>query len=56
MLNEYLPKEVKIAGYAEHERMLPYSPTTLKKDKNKLSKQKTGYVTVVNGVLEEVSL
>jgi acyl-CoA synthetase (AMP-forming)/AMP-acid ligase II len=44
-LKEFLPTGLSIEGYAEHKR-LPYSPTTLKKDKNKLSKQKDGYFTV----------
>lgn len=43
-LIDYLPSDVHIVGYASHEGMLPYSPTTLKKDKNKLAKQTTGYV------------
>jgi acyl-CoA synthetase (AMP-forming)/AMP-acid ligase II len=44
-MKEFLPSGLSIEGYAEHKR-LPYSPTTLKKDKNKLSKQKDGYFTV----------
>jgi acyl-CoA synthetase (AMP-forming)/AMP-acid ligase II len=44
-LKAFLPSGLSIEGYAEHKR-LPYSPTTLKKDKNKLSKQKDGYITV----------
>ncbi len=36
-----------IMGYAEHKR-LPYSPTTLKKDKNKLTHQTSGYFKVEN--------
>ncbi len=42
-LKSYLPNGIKIIGYAFHEGMLPYSSTTLKKDKNKLSKQTDGY-------------
>lgn len=41
-VNAKLPEGVVIIGYAEHDGMLPYSPTTLKKDKNKLSKQSFG--------------
>ena len=55
-LKDYLPGELAVFGYAEHEGMLPYSPTTLKKDKNKMSKQTTGYVQVVDGQLRTISL
>ena len=34
--------------------MLPYSPTTLKKDKNKLFKQTSGFYQVREGKLEKV--
>lgn len=53
-LQEYLPEDMEICGYAEHEIMLPYSPTTLKKDKNKLSGQLDGYVQVVDGKISEI--
>ena len=53
-LEEYLPEEIVLYAYAEHDGMLPYSPTTLKKDRNKLSKQSSGYYQVHNGKLEEV--
>ena len=46
---------IQIAAYAEHDIMLPYSPTTLKKDKNKMSKQTTGYIQVVNGKIQAIS-
>ena len=42
---QYEP-EVNLCAYAYHERMLPYSPTTLKKDKNRMSEQNEGYVQV----------
>ena len=48
-LNEFLPNGVVVSAYSEHDGMLPYSPTTLKKDKNKMSKQSSGYIQVVNG-------
>ena len=48
-LKEYLPQFFSVVGYAVHDGMLPYSPTTLKKDKNKLSKQTSGYVQAING-------
>ena len=53
-LQEYLPEELVLYAYAEHDGMLPYSPTTLKKDRNKLSKQHSGYFQVHNGKLKEV--
>lgn len=53
-LNNCLPNDVKISAYCEHETMLPYSPTTLKKDKNKMSQQTTNYVQVIDGKLNEV--
>lgn len=51
MLRDYLPSELNVFGYAEHDGFLPYSPTTLKKDKNRLSKQMNGYLQVVDTVL-----
>jgi len=48
ILINYLPQEIVVYGYCEHKTMLPYSPTTLKKDKNRLSQQTSGFVQVVN--------
>lgn len=56
MLKDYLPGELAVFGYAEHEGMLPYSPTTLKKDKNRLSKQINGYYNNVDGKLVSQSI
>ena len=42
------------APYFVHDSMLPYSPTTLKKDKNRLSKQTDGYVRVVDGEIKNI--
>lgn len=56
LLKDYLPDELSIFGYAEHEGMLPYSPTTLKKDKNKMSKQSTGYMQVIDGHLRTINV
>ena len=53
-MKEYLPSELKVSAYAEHEGMLPYSPTTLKKDKNRMSKQTTDYIQVIDGELTKV--
>ncbi len=54
-VEESFPEGIRIAAYAEHDGMLPYSPTTLKKDKNKMAKQTTGYVRVVDGKLQTIS-
>ena len=54
VLQGFLPDELSVVGYAEHEGMLQYSPTTLKKDKNKLSRQTTEYYQVVDGHLQTV--
>ena len=53
-VEESFPDGIQIAAWSEHDGMLPYSPTTLKKDKNKLSKQTIGYVQVVNDTLQSV--
>ncbi len=44
--------DVKLIAFAVHDRMLPYSQTTLKKDKNKMSKQMDGFVQVVAGKIK----
>ena len=44
--------DVKLIAFAVHDRMLPYSQTTLKKDKNKMSKQMDGFVQVVDGKIK----
>jgi len=51
LLSDYLPQGISIYGYAEHQEMLPYSPTTLKKDKNKLAQQINGFIQVIDGKL-----
>ena len=53
-LKEFLPNGVVVSAYSEHDTMLPYSPTTLKKDKNGMSKQTLGYVQVIDGELKKV--
>jgi len=52
-LKNTLSEGMIIMGYAEHKR-LPYSPTTLKKDKNMLAQQKSGYFKVENGKKVEI--
>ena len=53
-LKDILPENIMILGYAEHETMLPYSQTTLKKDKNKMANQTSGYFQVIDGNLYNV--
>ena len=48
-MKEYLPESFTMVAYSVHDIMLPYSPTTLKKDKNRLSKQTDGYIQVIDG-------
>ena len=55
-LRAELPRDVTILGYAAHEGMLPYSPTTLKKDRNKMAAQKDGYLTVRDGNIVETEI
>jgi len=53
-LSDYLPNDIELSAYAEHDTMLPYSPTTLKKDKNKMSQQTTGYYQLVDGKMYSI--
>ena len=55
-VEESFPDGIRIFAYAEHDGMLPYSPTTLKKDRNRMSQQKNGYVQAVDGKLVEIKL
>jgi long-subunit acyl-CoA synthetase (AMP-forming) len=47
-LESFLPEGIEVSAYSAHKGMLPYSPTTLKKDKNGLSRQYSGYVQVID--------
>ena len=47
-ISEQLPEGIEIAGYTEHKK-IPYSSSTLKKDKNKLARQRDGYFKLMNG-------
>ncbi len=49
--NSVLPNGIVISAYSEHDNMLPYSPTTLKRDKNGMSQQTLGYIQVVDNEL-----
>jgi long-chain acyl-CoA synthetase len=56
-LNEYIRSfdpEINVCAYAVYDVMLPYSPTTLKKDKNKMSKRMDGFVQVIDGQLVNI--
>lgn len=53
-MKEYLLESFSMVAYSIHDIMLPYSPTTLKKDKNKLSKQTDGYIQVIDGQIRNV--
>ena len=55
-LRQVLPEELVLYAYAEHDGMLPYSPTTLKKDKNKMAKQTIGFIQVIDGKLTTIEL
>ena len=51
-LTEYIKQyepSVSLNTFAFHDVMLPYSPTTLKKDKNRMASQKEGFVKVIDG-------
>jgi len=49
-----LPNEVEVSAYSEHDVMLSYSLTTMKKDKNKLLKQTRGYVQVMENEISDI--
>lgn len=54
LMKEYLPSTFEMTAYSVHEVMLPYSPTTLKKDKNRLSKQTDGYIQLIDGRIKNI--
>ena len=54
LMKHYLPSEIVLNTYSEHDTMIPYSPTTLKKDRNRLSKQTTGFIQVNDGKLQNI--
>ena len=53
-LRKYLPNDIELSAYAEHDVMLPYSPTTLKKDKSKMSQQTAGYYQLIDGKMYSI--
>ncbi len=55
-IKEYSDGKFEIFGYYEYETMLPYSPTTLKKDKNNMSRQKTGFLQIIGGELNKINV
>lgn len=48
--------DINLYAFAFHDRMLPYSPTTLKKDKNKMVNQTEGLVQIVDGKIQQLNL
>ena len=52
-VKQYEP-DVNLISFAVHDVMLPYSPTTLKKDKNKMAKQLGGFVQLIDGQIKEI--
>lgn len=44
MLSKYLPKDVEVIGYKSYGNMLPYSPTTFKKDRYKMFSEGKDYI------------
>lgn len=54
LMREYLPSTFEMVAYSIYDVMLPYSPTTLKKDKNRLSKKTDGYVQVINDQIRNI--
>lgn len=53
-LSNFLPSGIVVSAYSVHDTMLPYSSTTLKKDKNKMSEQTKNYVQVIDGKLNNI--
>ncbi len=53
-LKSYLPEGIEVKAYSVHNGMLPYSPTTLKKDKNRMANQKKNYIQVDGDDVVEV--
>lgn len=56
-LNEEVKRfepEINLCVYTFHDKMLPYSPTTLKKDKNRMAKQLEGYIQVCDGEIKKI--
>ena len=54
MVLSYIPEEIQFSAFCEHGDMLPYSQTTLKKDKNGMSNQTKGYEKVVGNDVVKV--
>lgn len=54
ILKSFLPNGIELLAYYVHDTMLPYSPTTLKKDKNKMAKQNSDFIQVIDDNLVNV--
>lgn len=55
IMEQYLNNGFVLNTYFEHEHLLPYSPTTLKRDANLMNSQLNGYIQMVDGVLKTVN-
>lgn len=55
-LSSIFQNKIAIIGYKEHSRMLPYSPTTLKKDKTGLAAVMSGYRQIYDGRMYDIEL
>ena len=53
-LKEFLPNGIEVSAFFEYQGMLPYSSTTLKKDKNKMFNQNTGFIQVIDGQVNNI--
>ena len=53
-LKEFLPNSIEVSAYYEYKDMLPYAAIALKKDKNKMSNQTTGYIQVIDGQFNSI--
>ncbi len=54
LMKEYLPNGYELNTFTEHKGMLPYSPTTLKKDRKRMAEQNVGFVQVIDDKVENV--
>ncbi len=47
--------DINLCAYAVYDEMLPYSPTTLKKDKNRMAVRTEGFIQIIDGEIKEIS-
>ena len=53
-MKEFLPDDIVVSAYYEHDIKLPVSPTAFKTDKIKMSEQTTGYIQVIDGKMYNI--